>query len=80
MTAVVALMGGLRHPAGAFLAALPLVALHDLLSEPFPHHATALMGLFFVLLAFFLPRGFLGLFPSSSPQAAPSAPLMPLWR
>lgn len=80
MTAVVALMGGLRHPAGAFLAALPLVALHDLLSGPFPHHATALMGLFFVLLVFFLPRGFLGLFPSSSPQAAPSAPLMPLWR
>ncbi|GAA5335665.1 MULTISPECIES: branched-chain amino acid ABC transporter ATP-binding protein/permease [Thermus] len=64
LTAVTALLGGLGSPAGAFLAAPPLVLVYDLLSGRFPHHATALMGLGFVLLVYFLPRGLLGLFPT----------------
>lgn len=66
LTAIAALLGGLRNPAGAFLGAPPLVLLHDLLSGRFPHHATALMGLAFILLVYFLPRGLLGLFPEAA--------------
>lgn len=68
LTAVTALLGGLGNPAGAFLAAPPLVLAYDFLSGRFPHHATALMGLGFILLVYFLPRGLLGLFPTPRPQ------------
>ncbi|GAA6756206.1 hypothetical protein Thermus77420_16820 [Thermus thalpophilus] len=72
LTAVTALLGGLANPAGAFLAAPPLVLAYDFLSGRFPHHATALMGLGFILLVYFLPRGLLGLFPSLGGKVLPA--------
>jgi len=65
LTAITALLGGVRNPAGAFLAAPPLVLLYDFLSGRFPHHATALMGLAFILVVYFLPHGLLGLFSNA---------------
>ncbi|WP_135256823.1 branched-chain amino acid ABC transporter ATP-binding protein/permease [Thermus caldilimi] len=72
LTAITALLGGLRHPSGAFLAAPPLVLVYDLLSGPFPHHATALLGLAFILLVYFLPRGLLGMFREAPSSTLPS--------
>lgn len=67
LTAVIGLLGGLKGPEGAFLAAPPFVLVWDLLSGRFPNHATALMGLFFLFAVYRLPQGLLGLLPLKTP-------------
>ncbi|WP_337845184.1 branched-chain amino acid ABC transporter ATP-binding protein/permease [Thermus sp.] len=74
LTAVIGLLGGLKEPMGAFLAAPPFVLVWDFLSGRFPHHATALMGLLFLFAVYRLPQGLLGLLPPRTP-ALPRGPV-----
>lgn len=58
---IMALLGGIGRPWGPALGAIPLVLLFELLSGTFPHHFGIALGLCFVVIVFYLPKGVIGL-------------------
>ena len=58
---IMALLGGAAHWLGPLAGVLPLVLLFELLSARFPDHFSILLGLSFLAIVYFLPRGVIGL-------------------
>jgi branched-chain amino acid transport system permease protein len=57
---IIALLGGADRLYGPLVGTIPIVLLSELLSAKFPHYFSVLLGLFFVVIVFFLPRGLTG--------------------
>ena len=57
---IAALLGGPGRPWGPALGAIPLILLSEYLAGSFPHHFGIALGLCFVVIVFFLPRGVAG--------------------
>ena len=57
---IAALLGGPGRAWGPAVGAIPLVLLSEYLAGKFPHHFGIALGLCFVVIVFFLPRGVVG--------------------
>jgi branched-chain amino acid transport system permease protein len=57
---IAALLGGPGRAWGPAVGAIPLVLLSEYLAGSFPHHFGIALGLCFVVIVFFLPRGVVG--------------------
>ncbi len=58
---IMALLGGLKRLWGPILGVLPLIALSETLEVEFPFWYSILLGLVFMAIVYFLPRGAVGL-------------------
>jgi len=70
---IMALLGGLQRLWGPVLGVIPLIILSELLQTEFPFWYSVLLGLVFMVIVYFLPRGFTGLIEDG--WAALSRPL-----
>jgi branched-chain amino acid transport system permease protein len=70
---IMALLGGLRRLWGPVLGVIPLIILSELLQTEFPFWYSVLLGLVFMVIVYFLPRGVTGLIEDG--WAALSRPL-----
>ncbi len=58
---IMALLGGLQRLWGPILGVIPLIILSELLQTEFPFWYSVLLGLVFMVIVYFLPRGMTGL-------------------
>jgi branched-chain amino acid transport system permease protein len=58
---IMALLGGMQRPWGPLLGVIPLVLLSEFLQVRFPFWYSVLLGLIFMVIVYFLPRGVTGL-------------------
>jgi branched-chain amino acid transport system permease protein len=58
---IVAFLGGLQRPWGPVVGVIPLVILSETLQTEFPFWYSILLGLTFMIIVYFLPRGVTGL-------------------
>lgn len=58
---IMALLGGAGKLYGPLLGAVPLVLLFEALTKYFPNYFSILLGLTFIVIVYFLPRGVVGL-------------------
>ena len=58
---IMALLGGLQRLWGPVLGVIPLIILSELLQTEFPFWYSVLLGLVFMVIVYFLPRGVTGL-------------------
>jgi branched-chain amino acid transport system permease protein len=58
---IMALLGGMQRLWGPLLGVIPLVLLSELLQVRFPFWYSVLLGLIFMVIVYFLPRGVTGL-------------------
>src|SRR5262249_16820292 len=58
---IMALLGGVQRLWGPLLGVIPLVFLSELLQVRFPFWYSVLLGLIFMIIVYFLPRGVTGL-------------------
>jgi branched-chain amino acid transport system permease protein len=58
---IMALLGGLQRLWGPVLGVVPLIILSELLQTEFPFWYSVLLGLVFMVIVYFLPRGVTGL-------------------
>jgi hypothetical protein len=58
---IMALLGGMQRLWGPVLGVVPLVVLSELLQVRFPFWYSVLLGLVFMVIVYFLPRGVTGL-------------------
>lgn len=58
---IMAILGGLRRLWGPVLGVIPLIILSDLLQTEFPFWFSVFLGLVFMVIVYFLPRGLSGL-------------------
>jgi branched-chain amino acid transport system permease protein len=58
---IMALLGGMQRLSGPVLGVVPLVVLSELLQVRFPFWYSVLLGLVFMVIVYFLPRGVTGL-------------------
>jgi hypothetical protein len=58
---IMALLGGMQRVWGPVLGVVPLVVLSELLQVRFPFWYSVLLGLVFMVIVYFLPRGVTGL-------------------
>ncbi len=70
---IMALLGGLQRLWGPVLGVIPLIILSELLQTEFPFWYSVLLGLVFMVIVYFLPRGVTGLIEDG--WAALSRPL-----
>ena len=70
---IMALLGGLQRLWGPVLGVIPLIVLSELLQTEFPFWYSVLLGLVFMVIVYFLPRGVTGLIEDG--WAALSRPL-----
>lgn len=70
---IMALLGGLQRLWGPVLGVIPLIILSELLQTEFPFWYSILLGLVFMVIVYFLPRGVTGLIEDG--WAALSRPL-----
>jgi branched-chain amino acid transport system permease protein len=56
-----ALLGGAARLYGPLLGVVPLAILFELLQANFPNHFSILLGLVFLAVVYFVPRGVVGL-------------------
>jgi branched-chain amino acid transport system permease protein len=84
---IMALLGGLQKLWGPVLGVIPLIVLSDHLQTEFPFWYSVLLGLIFMIIVYFLPRGVTGLLedfwealgrPLHLPRG-PSGPLLDAW-
>jgi branched-chain amino acid transport system permease protein len=73
---IMALLGGAGSLFGPLLGAVPLVLLFEVLSANFPSYFSILLGIVFIIIVYMLPRGVIGLFPST-PREVPSVAALP---
>jgi branched-chain amino acid transport system permease protein len=59
---IMALFGGAGKLYGPLLGTVPLVLLFDYLTAYFPNYFSILLGLTFIVIVYFLPRGVVGLY------------------
>lgn len=59
LTLIMALLGGANRLWGPVVGAIPLFLLFEWLSANFPDHYSIILGLVFIAIVFFLPRGVL---------------------
>ncbi|MFO7545672.1 MAG: ATP-binding cassette domain-containing protein [Trueperaceae bacterium] len=57
---IMALLGGATSMIGPVLDAVPLVLLFEAITARFPNHFSILLGLVFIVIVYFLPRGVVG--------------------
>ncbi|MDB5601496.1 MAG: transporter ATP-binding protein [Xanthobacteraceae bacterium] len=62
---IMALFGGAGKLYGPLLGAVPLVLLFDFLTAKFPNYFSIFLGLTFIVIVYFLPRGVVGLLEQS---------------
>lgn len=60
-TLIMALLGGAARLYGPLLGVVPLAILFELLQANFPNHFSILLGLVFLAVVYFVPRGVVGL-------------------
>lgn len=65
---IIALLGGIGSLYGPAVGAVPLVLLSEYLAGRFPYHFSIALGLCFVVIVYFLPRGIVGLLQSAGGQ------------
>jgi branched-chain amino acid transport system permease protein len=70
---IMALLGGAGSLFGPLLGAVPLVLLFDFLIANFPTYFSILLGLFFIVIVYFLPQGVAGLLTPYLPFLRPGA-------
>jgi branched-chain amino acid transport system permease protein len=58
---IMALLGGMQRLWGPLLGVIPLIFLSELLQVRFPFWYSVLLGLIFMVIVYFLPRGVTGL-------------------
>jgi hypothetical protein len=58
---IMAILGGLRRLWGPVLGIIPLIILSEELQTQFPFWYSVLLGLVFMVIVYFLPRGLIGL-------------------
>jgi len=58
---IMALFGGAGRLFGPLLGTVPLVLLFEVLTANFPNYFSILLGLVFIIIVYFLPRGVIGL-------------------
>ena len=58
---IMALLGGMQRLWGPVLGVVPLIVLSELLQVRFPFWYSVLLGLVFMVIVYFLPRGVTGL-------------------
>lgn len=72
---IMALLGGAGSLIGPLLGVVPLVFLFEILSANFPNYFSVLLGLVFIVVVYFLPRGVIGLLQDHWPKTQPTAAL-----
>jgi branched-chain amino acid transport system permease protein len=84
---IMAFLGGLKRLWGPVLGVIPLIILSELLQTEFPFWFSILLGLVFMVIVYFLPRGVTGLLedgwaalgrPLELPRGA-TGPLVDAW-
>lgn len=70
---IMALLGGAGSLLGPMLGAIPLVLLFDVLAANFPTSFSIILGLIFIVIVYFLPRGVIGLLMPYVPALAAGA-------
>ena len=74
---VMALLGGAGRLYGPLLGAVPLTLLFEAVTARFPNHFSILLGLFFMVVVYFLPGGIAGLIDRIGGARARAAPVPP---
>jgi branched-chain amino acid transport system permease protein len=70
---IMALLGGAGALFGPLLGVIPLVLLFEVISANFPNHFSILLGVTFIIIVYFLPRGVTGLLSQWKRKAAPGS-------
>ena len=83
---IMALLGGMQRLWGPVLGVVPLILLSELLQVRFPFWYSVLLGLVFMVIVYFLPRGVTGLVEDGWEAAPPislprgvTGPLIDVW-
>lgn len=71
---IMALLGGAGALFGPMLGAIPMVLLFDFLTANFPNAFSVLLGLAFIIIVYFVPRGVIGLIQDRWPKRARAGP------
>lgn len=71
---IMALLGGAGALFGPMLGAIPMVLLFDFLTANFPNAFSVLLGLAFIIIVYFVPRGVIGLIQDRWPSRARARP------
>lgn len=58
---IMALLGGVHRLWGPLVGVIPFTILWEAISASFPNQTTLLLGLSFLIIVYFIPRGFVGL-------------------
>lgn len=62
MVVIMALLGGVHRLWGPLVGVIPFTLLWEVITISFPSSTTLLLGLSFLLIVYFIPNGFVGLF------------------
>ncbi len=71
---IMALLGGAGRLFGPLVGVVPLVLLFEWLTANFPNHFSILLGLAFIVIVYFVPRGVVGLIDDLRAAARRTAP------
>ena len=69
---IMALLGGMQRLWGPVLGVVPLIVLSELLQVRFPFWYSVFLGLVFMVIVYFLPRGVTGLVEDAWERVAPA--------
>lgn len=64
MVVIMALLGGVHRLWGPLVGVIPFTLVWEAITISFPNSTTLLLGLSFLLIVYFIPNGFVGLFES----------------
>ncbi len=70
---IMALLGGAASMIGPVLGAVPLVLLFEAITARFPNHFSILLGVVFIVIVYFLPRGVVGAVAQLARRRRPAA-------
>lgn len=66
LVVIMALLGGVHRLWGPLVGVIPFTLIWEVISITFPNYTTLFLGLSFLLIVYFIPNGFVGLFEAVS--------------